>query len=108
MKFGTALVVLAALLFPSSPARAQGPASPGTAKTSQVLRVFLDCATCDFNNIRQDITYINYVVDRGSADIHVLITAEGTATGGREYTFEFISLGVFAPERQRHCNTPGF
>ncbi len=101
VKFGTALVVLAALLFPSSPARAYGPASPGTAKTSQVLRVFLDCATCDFNNIRQDITYINYVVDRGSADIHVLITAEGTATGGREYTFEFIGLGVFAPERQR-------
>ncbi len=95
------LVSVVAQFFLSSPAKAQDSAAPGAAQTTQILRVFLDCATCDFNNIRQDISFINYVVDRGSADVHVLITTEGTATGGREYTFEFIGLGVFALERQR-------
>jgi len=66
-----------------------------------VLRVFLDCQQCDFNNLRQDITYINYVRDRSAADVHVLVSTQNTGSGGREYAMDFIGLGAFADLKQR-------
>ena len=88
MKFAFVLLVVAT----ASPAVAQ-PSNPDPA---QALRVFIDCSQCDFNNLRQDITFVNYVSDRSNADVHVLITTQDTATGGRQYTFEFIGQGAFA------------
>lgn len=80
---------------------AVGQAQDAADEQSQVLRVFLDCSQCDFNNLRQDITYINYVRDRSDADVHVLISTQNTASGGREYAMDFIGLGTFADLRQR-------
>ncbi|MEZ5316984.1 MAG: hypothetical protein R2752_06235 [Vicinamibacterales bacterium] len=95
----SAFLVLAIAL----PAAAQSP-TPSAAQSAgarpDVLRVFLDCNQCDFNNLRQDITFINYVRDRNDADVHVLVTTQGTGSRGRQYTFEFIGLGAFADLRQ--------
>lgn len=93
----------------AGPAWAQEPATgaPPAAVTAatpaipDVLRVFLDCAQCDFNNLRQDITFVNYVRDKGDADVHVLISTRNTASGGREYTFDFIGLRAFVSQQQR-------
>lgn len=94
--------VVAVLAAPASAQKGSGaPSGADPAQSGQVLRVFLDCAQCDFNNIRQDITFINYVRDQSDADVHVLVTTQGTASGGREYTFEFIGLGPFADIQQR-------
>jgi hypothetical protein len=82
------------------PAWAQSAAPAGVDRSNQALRVFLDCNLCDFNNLRQDITFINYVRDQSDADVHVLVTTQGTGSGGREYTFEFIGLGRFSEIRQ--------
>lgn len=76
-------------------ATAAAPAVPATVK------VYLDCSQCDFNNLRQDITYVSYVNARQDADVHVLISTENTASGGREYTFDFIGQGAFAELRQK-------
>ena len=35
--------------------------SAGEASAQSSLKVFLDCSQCDFNNLRQDITYVSYV-----------------------------------------------
>ncbi len=51
--------------------------------------VFIDCRSCDTDYIRTEITFINYVIDRKDADIHILITRERTASNGREYTLTF-------------------
>jgi hypothetical protein len=59
-------------------------------------KVFLDCWRCDRDYFRDEITYINYVRDRKDADIHVLVTDQGTGSGGREYTFAFIGLNEYA------------
>lgn len=59
-------------------------------------RVFIDCRGCDRDYFREEITYVNYVRDRKDADIHVLITEQGTGSGGREYTISFIGLKMFA------------
>lgn len=61
------------------------------------LRVFLDCrGECDFDFLRTEITFIDYVRDRKDADVHVLVTTQRTGGGGREFTLKFIGLDRFA------------
>ncbi len=56
-------------------------------------RVFLDCRICDHDYIRTEISFVNYVRDRKEADIHILVTAQRTGSGGREFTMDFMGLG---------------
>ncbi|MDW3228467.1 MAG: hypothetical protein PHQ48_01330 [Acidobacteriota bacterium] len=58
-------------------------------------RVFIDCHQCDLAYIRTEITFVSFVRDRAEADIHVLITIQSTADGGREYTLNFIGQKNF-------------
>ncbi len=55
-------------------------------------KVFIDCDRCDIDYIRTEITFVNYVWDRQDADVHILITTQGTGSGGSEYTITFIGL----------------
>lgn len=95
MKFVGVLLVVQILSF-TPPAAAQ------TADTTRqaapdTLKVFLDCGdNCDFDFLRQEITYLDYVRDRKDADIHVLVTTQNTGTGGREYSIQYIGFGRFA------------
>jgi hypothetical protein len=98
-KFLFSIAVAAVLV--AHPAFAQDVSEGGDRQAQQVLRVFLDCTVCDFNNIRQEISYINYVRDRRDADVHVLVTTQRTGSGGQEYRFEFIGLGAFEPRSQK-------
>jgi len=59
------------------------------------LRVFLDCSRCDFDYLRREVPFVNYVRDRTEAEVHVLVTTQGTGGGGTEYTFKFIGLERF-------------
>jgi hypothetical protein len=70
--------------------------APAPAAAQSRVRVFLDCGPCDFNYLRQEIQFIDYVRDRSDADVHVLVTTQGTGGGGTEYVFKFIGLGRFA------------
>ena len=58
--------------------------------------MFLDCGPCDFDYLRREIEFIDYVRDRKDADVHVLVTTQPTGAGGTEYVFKFIGLGRFA------------
>lgn len=58
-------------------------------------KVFLDCWRCDRDYIRTNITFVNYVRDRQTADIHILVTIQRTGPGGREYTLNFIGQNKF-------------
>ena len=62
----------------------------------QVPSVYIDCEECDYDYIRTELTFVNYVRDPNQADIHVLVTDERTAGGGREYQFSFIGRRTFA------------
>ncbi len=57
--------------------------------------VFIDCGRCDFNYIRTEINFVNYVIDRKEADIHIMFTNQRTASGGREQTLTFIGQHRF-------------
>ncbi|MBP8274279.1 MAG: hypothetical protein KAY59_07580, partial [Acidobacteria bacterium] len=77
-------------------------ASVAPAAAQDTLKVFLDCGdNCDFDFLRQEITYLNYVRDRKDADIHVLVTTQNTGTGGREYVIQYIGVGRFSDHTHR-------
>ncbi|HEU4747154.1 MAG TPA: hypothetical protein VFS56_01540 [Gemmatimonadaceae bacterium] len=93
-----ALFSLAALVcvVPISSAKAQQPAQPDTAQASTRLRVFLDCFFCDFDFMRTEITFVDYVRDRQDAQVHILVTTQPTGGGGTEYTLHFIGQSRLA------------
>jgi hypothetical protein len=70
--------------------------SPGAAlgqeNDDQMLRVFLDCGPCDFDFVRTEISYVDWMRDRADADLHVLARQETTGSGGRIHTLDFIGL----------------
>jgi len=91
--FRPACALLFALLLPA-PAAAQQP-TPATPPAAEAIRVFLDCNTfCDFDHIRREITFVNWVRDRADSDVHLIVTSQNTG-GGREYVLRYIGLRGF-------------
>ena len=62
------------------------------------LRVFLDCqnAPCDRNFFITDLPFSLWTQDRRDADVHLLSTRIGTASGGGEYSLNFVGQRSFA------------
>ena len=62
------------------------------------LRVFLDCPSggCDRNYLVTELPFALWTQDRLDADIHLLITRIGTASGGGEFTYTFLGQRRFA------------
>ncbi len=88
-----AALILAAV--PLAAAAGQGPqVIPQDEMRSVAPNVYLDCdrRSCDFEYIKTEITFVNYVLDRQSADIHIIVTRQPTGGGGSEYTLAFIGL----------------
>ena len=78
-----------ALAQEAPPAAAAGSAEP--------VRIFIDCnnTPCDTDFFRTEITFVEHVRDRQNADVHLLMTGQSTASGGREITFSFFGQGRF-------------
>src|ERR1700687_2353437 len=66
------------------------PAARDSAPPSAKLRVFLDCNFCDFDFMRTEINFVDYVRDRQDAQVHILVTNQPTGGGGNEFTMHFI------------------
>src|SRR5262245_15480433 len=87
---------LTIILLSAALGHAQTTQPAATATPSGALKVFLDCNSCDEDFLRTEITFIDYMRDRTDADVHILVTTQGTGGGGTEYTLKFIGLGRFA------------
>ncbi len=89
-----------ALALLATVASAQNTARPNLrAAVPPTLRVFLDCSasvTCDSAYVRTAISYVSYVRDPSVADVHVLLTAEPTGSGGQVTTGRFIGRAALA------------
>jgi len=76
-------------------------AVPATAQADQkesrdgALKIFLDCASCDFDYFRTEIAFVNYVQDKEQAQLHVLVTTQQSGGGGTEYTISLIGNKEF-------------
>ncbi len=91
-KFCALLILAASILF--LPAAARSQALPQDEARSVAPNVYLDCdrKICDFDYVKTEITFVNYVRDRQSADVHVIVTLQATGGGGFEYTLSFLGL----------------
>ena len=72
-------------------AMVMGLPAAGTAQDDSRLRVFLDCQTrgCAQSEFRTEITFVDWVRERTAADVHVILTSQGTGAG-QEFVFDFI------------------
>jgi hypothetical protein len=63
----------------------------------RAFALFLDCRefSCDPNYYRTEIDFVDHVRERAAADVHVLITREGTGGGGTMYTLAFYGQRQF-------------
>jgi hypothetical protein len=73
------------------------------------LRVFLDCHVCDFDFMRTEISFVDYVRSRQDAQVQILATDQETGGGGTEYTLHFIGLRELASlsDTLKHVAAPG-
>jgi len=95
MRARPAALVLAGLaLAAAAPAPGAPQAIPRDELRSVAPNVYLDCDRryCDFDYIKTEITFVNYVLDRQSADVQIIVTREQTGGGGAEYTLAFMGL----------------
>jgi type II secretory pathway pseudopilin PulG len=83
---GTVIVTLWAVLGLAPMVAAQDQTPP--------VRLFLDCWECDSEYLRQHLRFVEYVRDRGAADVHVLVTSQSTGSGGTSWTIRLIGLGA--------------
>lgn len=84
-------------LFASEPARIDSTLAP---------KVYIDGDFWDMNYIRTEITFVNYVIDRKEADIHILISRVNTGSGGRDYSLFFMGGERYSGKTDTlHCIT---
>lgn len=77
----------------ADPAQEQAP-DPASEQANGALRVFLDCDRCDFDFLRREITWVNWVRNREDSQVHLLITTR-SAGSGTEYDLNFIGRDEF-------------
>src|SRR5580765_1637797 len=64
---------------------------------NQRLKVFIDCnAYCDINFLKTELTWVDYVNDRFSANVYILVTSSSTGSGGQKYQIIFSGLKEFS------------
>ncbi len=97
MPLPRSLVLTALFLAAPVVVRAQVASPPPPVDSTEAISLFLDCRApgCDFNYLRTELTWINYVRDRTAAHIHVIATALGTGSGGYETKLDLIGTGPF-------------
>ena len=88
---GFALWLATHFLFGCASALAGQISSPQEA-ASAPLRVFLECGPCDSEFVRESITYVAWMRDRQSAELHVIQRSQATGGAGRQHTLDFIGL----------------
>ena len=47
-------------------------------ETEAPLRVYLECSACDFDFVRTEVAYVDWMRDRADADLHVLARNQNT------------------------------
>jgi hypothetical protein len=86
----TPRLLMALLSFFPISTKAQTTANDGPPK------VFLDCQTrCYWDHIRSELSYLDFMRDRQSADVYLLLTSLRTGSGGREWTLNLKGEGRF-------------
>lgn len=63
----------------------------GQETTNEKPRVYIEGSTGDFNFIRNNIQFVDFVNDPNNSDLHIIVSSQTTGSGGRNYTLAFYS-----------------
>jgi hypothetical protein len=68
-----------------------------TADSSKLPKLFFDCKAdfCDLTFFRQELPYVNFVIDRRLSDVYVLMTSQQTGSGGNAFSMYFFDKKSF-------------
>lgn len=94
-----ALVRCAVLvLLMATPLAAQSsPSTTADSVQNRAVRAYLDCSwECDRDYLVTEMKWVNWMRDRLDAEIHLLVTAAATGSGGRQYTVVAIGQKQYA------------
>ena len=81
---------------------------PAAAQQNVRLRLYLECPPCERDYVRQELPWVDHMLDRQSADLHVLVISRTTGTGGAEFTMYFEGLREYAgrADTLRYVSSP--
>lgn len=85
--FKKTLLLAVSLVLSAGAATAQD-----NADSTGILNFFLDCDDCDFDFVRQELTFVSFVREPQLANVHILVTDSETGGGGKKYFLNFIGL----------------
>ena len=72
--------------------------------------MFLDCSdpACDYDFFRTEVNFVSYVRDRRDAQVYVLVVAQQTGAGGKEFRASFLGQQEFrrADDSLRYTSGP--
>jgi hypothetical protein len=66
-----------------------------SADSSGKIKLYFACDNCDFDFIRKEISFVDYVRDQAQADVHCYVVRENAANSGSRYTFLFLGHHAF-------------
>lgn len=84
------LIALFLLVFPLQ--RVVGKELPGKGRKEGPVRLYLEGNIVDFNYIRRNISFVDFVNDPNAADVHVIVKKRTTGSGGANYSMAFYSV----------------
>ncbi len=59
-------------------------------------KIFIDCQTwCHRNYLKQELTYVNHMLDRQTANVFIQITSQDTGSGGDQFQMDFLGSSEF-------------
>ena len=65
-----------------------------------LINVFLDCRGCNEGFIKSEIAFVNFVRDMADAEVHLIITRRGTASGGTQYQLSYLGYQSYTDMNQ--------
>ncbi|MGB0840448.1 MAG: hypothetical protein ACPGXL_09920 [Chitinophagales bacterium] len=73
---------------------------PANSEPPATISIFLDCGySCDMDFIRQEVPYLQYVINPQDADVHILVARQNTGSGGDAFDLNAIGQKLFAEQK---------
>jgi len=69
------------------------------AQDNNKLKLYIEGSGIDYNYIRREVKFVDFVRDRQQSDVHLLVTRRRAGGSGNEYTFFFNGRGAFEREK---------
>lgn len=98
-KFALTLITIASSICPWHTLWAQGSLTPR-------LKVFVEGSVPDFNYVRNNTLFVDFVNDSKSCDVHLIISRQETGGGGRLFTLDYSGITLLQiPSLKLTCIT---